>query len=83
MHVESQPTVALQNSTDHVVQKRQREESSDEGGNTKKRKLVDVSNESASQANQDDSPTVTKVDPDLKQETSTNDELLELLASWQ
>jgi mannitol-specific phosphotransferase system IIBC component len=71
--------------TNQVGQKRQRESSneSDEENNAKKRKTeindaVDMGNGSGAQEQQN-------VEPTLSQETcaSANDELLELLASWQ
>lgn len=35
------------------------------------------------QEKRDDSPAITNVEPAIAQETSANNELLELLASWQ
>ena len=79
--------------------KRQREESSNEESKTKRRNTGNFvpafSNAYVSQEKQDDSPAVTNAEPaiaqqtcandehSLNQETTSNDELLELLASWQ
>ncbi len=93
VRLESQPTVALHNNTNQVSgQKRQREESSNEPNKeskTKKRKtenfVVGISRnvQPVTQEKQYDPPATTNVEPATNQETSANDELLELLDSWQ
>jgi hypothetical protein len=68
-------------------QKRQKEESSNESNeesNTKRRKTQNfVVGMPVTQEKRDNSPAITNVEPSLNQETTSSDELLELLASWQ
>lgn len=91
VHVESQTTVALQNDTNQVSgQKRQREKSSsapNEESKTKRRKtenfVVSISSNGQPVTQEKHSAATANAEPATNQETSANDELLELLASWQ